>query len=185
MSDRRRYIRIRTVFPVLISPVWDRDPVVSLKRYQGFTKDISQHGLCVEVNELGDLNPIFFQKGLELKIDIEVPFRQKALSGRAHIIWLNQDSGSLGVRYLLGVQWIDNINSDHRLLFQFAKRSRRHPYFIWGTITILVITLVIYYAHYQSLWLSMLRKDFQFARLQSSFIQLCKERDQLRTVRIS
>ena len=48
--ERRHYCRISTVFPVIFSVY--KNPNEPLKRLQGFTRDISEDGICLELNEI-------------------------------------------------------------------------------------------------------------------------------------
>ena len=46
--DKRKYIRVKTVFPVEFRIEAEKD--ASLQ--QGFTRNVSEGGICLEVNEL-------------------------------------------------------------------------------------------------------------------------------------
>ena len=50
-QDKRRYIRLSSVFPVEFSLIYS-DGKLSPSKYQGFTHDVSKGGLCIRVRNL-------------------------------------------------------------------------------------------------------------------------------------
>jgi len=82
-TERRIYIRLNTVFPVefeILSP--DGKEVLS-EFHQSFTRDVSEGGICLEINNLKDeLAGRLYKKTAKMRLQINVPFSAKPVIGR-------------------------------------------------------------------------------------------------------
>lgn len=141
--ERRRYCRISTVFPVIFSVY--KNPKEVLKRFQGFTRDISEDGICLELNDLDPAFSEWLREHYLFRIDIEVPFQKNPISSEVFVAWRVAQKDALGLKHSLGMQFKDTELRQRKTLFQYATRNRLQPYFIIGTIILLLLILFSLY----------------------------------------
>jgi len=109
-TNRRRYIRLDSVFPVQFQLVTlDGESPLS-DMMQGFTSNISKGGICLEVNNLS-LNLVNLLKNQEAKLflKIDVPFGG-LMQGSAMVIWVKKVTVNKKNKYLLGLDY-DKVNA--------------------------------------------------------------------------
>jgi len=104
-SERRRYLRLDTVFPVLFrleSP--DGKQILSAWQ-QGFTRNVSKGGICLEVNNFSpDLALALKENKAKLSLEIEMPMIKKPVKAQAQVAWGTQ-SGADPNRYTFGLSY--------------------------------------------------------------------------------
>ena len=132
-EDRRKYCRISTVFPVLFS-VYKSGTL--LCKIQGFTRDISEDGICLELNDLDPAFSEWLREHYVFRIDIEVPFQKSPISTEVIVAWRVAKKHDLGLKHALGMQFKDTELKQRKTLFKYATRNRLQPYFIAGTIIV-------------------------------------------------
>ena len=106
-EERRKYIRISTVFPVQF-----RISTADGKRFlsdwlQGFTNNVSKGGICLTINHLSpDLGKLLQDRNLKLMLDIDMPLTRDPISASATVAWVDEavDDSS---RYVLGLKYED------------------------------------------------------------------------------
>ena len=124
-KDRRDYIRIRTVFPVVLSVL--NGSAAPVKKIQGFTRDISLGGICLQVNALEDSLAKLFSEHERFHVQMEVPFQKDPISVEAHLRWCEKKEVPVGQRFELGLQF-SNIPEELRSkLIRYSRHNRRQP----------------------------------------------------------
>ncbi len=114
---------MNTVFPVEISRFREsgQDPAPPL--LQGFTRDISAGGMCIEVKSAGlEVEDLIAAPGAYLSLAIDPPFSKHPILAVARVAWLRKQSQTLPARYLIGVAYTQIDEKAKRRLFKYAKR---------------------------------------------------------------
>ena len=110
-AERRRYIRMPTIFPVeyqLYSS--ENDKLISPLK-QGFTRDISAGGLCLEVKGLDNgFIPELQQTGTQLVVYINVPFHREPIRAKAELRWFKKIENKVPSHYLIGLEYVNISN---------------------------------------------------------------------------
>jgi len=123
--ERRRYLRLDTVFPVqarLESP--DKKQILS-QWVQGFTSNVSRGGICLAVNNLpDDAAKLIKEKKANLFLEITLPIIRRPVDALANIAWVKEPL-SPGVNHtLIGLDYI-RINPKHNILIMRYAWGRR------------------------------------------------------------
>ena len=106
--QRRQYIRIPSVLLVQIA-ITNRDKNVVWKTiFQGFTRDINEAGVCLEVNNLDDsLVDKLNNSEYLFSLTIDLPNREHPLKVFAEPRWLQKVEDGNIHRYKIGVLFLD------------------------------------------------------------------------------
>jgi hypothetical protein len=118
--ERRRYIRLDSVFPVSFK-LLSLDGKEFLSDWlQGFTNNISKVGICLEVNKLNpDFANLIKNRQAKLSLDIEMPLAKTPVPALASIAWVKELVATPG-RHLIGLSY-DEINPRHnRRIMRYA-----------------------------------------------------------------
>ncbi len=128
--ERRKYVRLSTVFPVQFRLV-----SLDLKSYlsdwlQGFTNDVSKGGMCLSVNILkSELAELIKTRRVKIDLQIELPFCKEPLHAQASVAWVKSLSGQQGLsqdsglalqshKYLIGLNYEQiNWSQSRRIIF--------------------------------------------------------------------
>ncbi len=140
-TERRRYIRLDTVFPVQFR-LESMDSKQSLSPWiQGFTNNIGHGGICLSVNDLPPELIKLVQSGrVKLAIEIELPLGGKSVCAAVSLAWTKQVGGSVN-RYLLGLDY-EKINQKHnRMLIRYAWARKLFLPFVFLCVGILSLSL--------------------------------------------
>lgn len=121
---QRKYIRLDSVFPVEFR-ILSLDGKNFLSDWlQGFTRNISRGGLCLEVNNLATgLVELIRNYRAKLCLKIEMPIVKNPVSAIAAIIWI-KDIADTPNRYLLGLNYeeIDSRQNNKIMYYAYAKK---------------------------------------------------------------
>ena len=140
-KNKRCYIRLKTVFPVLLqvlSP--DKKEVIS-ETYQGFTKDISASGMCIRVNKAKKelIEVISGNENCKLSLIIEMPFFIKPINAIGNVIWMKKhDKTDLDI-HLIGIEYEEILLSHQRRIIRKVKLMRDLPRYAGATIGLLIL----------------------------------------------
>jgi len=105
-NERRKYIRITTVFPVEFT-LLDESGQKITTWLQGFTNNIGKGGLCLEVNDLWWGFWDRLHVGANLLVHIRLPFGKKLITACAHIVWCSRKQQEHFSRCLCGLEFFD------------------------------------------------------------------------------
>lgn len=90
-AERRKYIRLDTVFPVQFCLLSLDGKSLLSDSIQGFTSNISKGGICLEVN---NLNPesikLIKNQRVKLSLAIEIPLARKPVNALAQVAWIKE-----------------------------------------------------------------------------------------------
>ncbi|EKD27285.1 MAG: hypothetical protein ACD_79C00771G0007 [uncultured bacterium] len=142
-SDRRNYYRIRTVFPIVLSIYQSGKTKILYKRFQGFTKNISSTGLCVEISELDENISDCLSNDYIHTVDIDVPFSDNDIVAKIEIVWNEKVIQNNKNKYLLGVRFLDLDSMEGKRLVRFARHNIYQPYIISFLMVLLVFGLFV------------------------------------------
>ena len=140
--ERRRYIRLSTVFPVEFEIVSLDDKEIYSEFHQAFTRDVSEGGMCLEVNNLkDDLAERLSTKSAKLRLQINMPFSAKPIAAVAEAAWLKKIREHHPNKYLLGVSYEEIPEKERRSIVNYARLLRLRP-IIAAAVIVLLITAV-------------------------------------------
>ncbi|MDD4939320.1 MAG: hypothetical protein PHE18_00945 [Candidatus Omnitrophica bacterium] len=103
-AERRQYIRLDSVFPVLFR-VLSLDGNEALSEWlQGFTNNVGKGGICLAVNNLKPawINPIK-QLQVKMQLEIHMPLSACGVPAYAKVAWV-KETGTAG-SYLIGLSY--------------------------------------------------------------------------------
>ncbi|MDD2752558.1 MAG: PilZ domain-containing protein, partial [Candidatus Omnitrophica bacterium] len=124
-ADRRKYIRLDTVFPVQFALVGkDRWDIFLSEWLQGFTRNVSQEGICLEINNLcAEWIVVMRQQRADLSLKIELPFLDKEIPAIGRIAWIEEPSQGID-KYLIGVHFAEMDPYKNLLFLRYARMKK-------------------------------------------------------------
>jgi hypothetical protein len=124
-AERRRYIRLSTVFPVEFEIVSSDGKEVLSEFHQSFTRDVSEGGICLEINNLKDeLAGRLNDKTAKMRLQINVPFSAKPIAAEADAAWLKKIKEDHPNKFLIGISYKQIADRDRKRIVNFAR-------FVW------------------------------------------------------
>jgi hypothetical protein len=149
-SERRRYIRISTVFPVECYLV-DEEGKKLTPWLQGFTNNISKGGICLVINDLWLGFWERFREDALVVLNINLPFRKKAIEARARVIWRERERLANFVQCRFGLEFVEIQNLEAKTLFRYALWKRNTPLVVGAIVIFLFIFSYFVYLSQQAL----------------------------------
>lgn len=126
-QERRKYIRLDSVFPVNFRILSLDGQQVLSDWIQGFTGNISRGGICLSVNNLKPaFAEIIKQKQVKLSLDIEMPLHKTPVSAKAIVAWMELVSKEAD-RYLIGLAYQEISPVLNKRIFRYALAKRFIP----------------------------------------------------------
>lgn len=175
--NRREYIRLDTVFPVgfkLYSS--ERDKRLS----QGFTRNISDGGMCLEVKELeNEFIQEITKTGMELDLFIEMPHKDRPINAKASIRWLSKVEADFPDSYMLGVEYIENFSKEYKQIINYAKKLRRRPKIIGLIICLLISIISLFYWYAHNITIEKGVAEVELLHLRNEFVAEHKKKEAL------
>ncbi|MBI3252409.1 MAG: PilZ domain-containing protein [Candidatus Omnitrophica bacterium] len=105
MNEKRQYVRMGTVFPVEIRFAGDAGERSGLL-FQGFTRDVSDGGLCVELKSFGkQTEKLLLVPEKAVDLTINPAFSLHPIQAAAKIVWLKKQDSPFPPRYFIGVSY--------------------------------------------------------------------------------
>lgn len=142
-KDRRRYIRLDSVFPVQFR-LLSLDGKHFLSAWlQGFTNNVSKGGICLSVNNLNpELVKLLKEQQAKLSLDIEMPITGSSVNALARIAWIKDVFGSPN-KYLIGLSYEEIDPSYNNKIMRYARTKKLFVPVGLSIILILGLGLVI------------------------------------------
>src|SRR3989338_6934244 len=146
IQEKRRYIRLNTVFPIEFQVVdkEDRRPISEL--YEGFTRDIGKGGMGIFSKTLKDKDKErfnFIPHETKLKIIINIPLDKEPIGSFATVEWVERQPGPIVDTYRFGISY-DFINElEYEKIISYVKWLRLKPRLVLFIIAFLAIAFVI------------------------------------------
>ncbi|MFH1678689.1 MAG: hypothetical protein ABH914_03620 [Candidatus Omnitrophota bacterium] len=137
--NRRKYIRLDSVFPVDFRLVAQDNQTFLSDWIQGFTNDISWGGICLSVNNLSQEFVELIQKGkVNLLVNIQIPLSSKGTPACTKPIWIKLISNQPG-KYLIGISYSDISASANKRIVGYARMKYLVPRLSAGLLILLVL----------------------------------------------
>ncbi|MDD4893952.1 MAG: PilZ domain-containing protein [Candidatus Omnitrophica bacterium] len=106
-TERRRYIRMDSVFPVQFMILGLEGNNELSDWLQGFTNNVSKAGICLAVNNLKpELAKLIKDRQVKLSLDIQMPLRSAFVRAGAKVVWVKDVDVQSG-KYLIGLGYED------------------------------------------------------------------------------
>jgi hypothetical protein len=120
IEERRKYIRLDTVFPVQFRLV-SLDGRSFLSGWLlGFTSDVSHGGICLSANALDEkCVQLVRNKSAKVALEIEMPLLRGPAVARANIAWVKDSPGN-PTRYLIGLTYEDIDQGQNSTIMRYA-----------------------------------------------------------------
>jgi len=119
-KDKRKYIRLDTVFPVEFRLVSPNGQICLTDWLQGFTRNICEGGICLEINKI---NPEFVKfleaRQAKLALKIEVPVIKNPIIATANTIWINTEAENLQ-KHIMGICYEEIDPKHNKTLLYYA-----------------------------------------------------------------
>lgn len=141
--QRRRYIRLDSVFPVDFRLVTQDNQTFLSDWIQGFTNNISRGGICLSVNNLKPEFIDLIQKGeVNLLLKIQIPLSSQATQAQGKTIWIKAVSNQPG-QYIIGISYSEISTLANKHIVGYAWMRYLVPRFSFGLLILLVLGISI------------------------------------------
>ncbi len=193
-KEKRKFIRLPTVFPVHFRIVSREDKTPLTETRQAFTRDVGRGGMCLEVNNLKDELAAKLQKGeVKLSLVIEVPFSTKPIGAFGQVRWIEKTKESYPNKYLLGISYEIISEKERKKIISYARALIWKPKLI--AIAVLILILAVCFTGYRVFRekkakqaaqqrIIVLQKDREVLERQLDEIDVVKEEAEERLVRL-
>lgn len=150
MIEKRQYVRMSTVFPVeleIFRQNWEKG---SAKLFQGFTRDVSAGGMCIELKSFGkQTEELISSPNVHLSLRINPPFSSEPIKAFANIVWLKKETTDDFSRFLIGVHYSDINERSRQRLVAYAQKLQWMPRLAGIVGVVLIAALAVFYAYAQ------------------------------------
>jgi len=138
-AERRHYVRLETVFPVEFKICSKKTPQRESFLKQGFTRNVSEGGLCLEVNELdtGLAEEIVSGDSI-INLYINLPHHDTPIKATASTRWNKKIKDGYPSKYLFGVEYIEIEAVAKKEIINYARKKNRMPKIIFSTVSVLL-----------------------------------------------
>ena len=136
IPERRKYIRLDTVFPVQFRLLSLDAKEYKSGQIQGFTNNIGRGGICLAVNNLNlDFIKIIKDRQIKLSLNIELPVTGKIIPALAKIAWVKELSATAN-KYLIGLSYEQIDQRENCKLMRYA---RARKLFVPAALSIIIL----------------------------------------------
>ncbi len=151
MSKQRQYVRMNTVFPVEVG-IYESGEARASGLLQGFTRDISAGGMCIELKSFGKEEEKYLQPDASLELTINTTFAKNPIRAAARIAWLQKDGPTGAPLYRLGVAYTRIDAKAQRRILKHAHRRLWAPRLAGAFLFILLALLIGSFLHARQLY---------------------------------
>lgn len=144
---------MNTVFPVELSILSSEGKVSAEHLFQGFTRDVSAGGMCIELKSFGKPSEKdFFKTNTVLRLTINPPFSSIPIDAQAQIVWIRQQTELLPASIFIGATYLEIDPRARRRIMRYARRLLWVPRAA-VTLGLLMLGLIAYlFIHDQKLF---------------------------------
>jgi len=142
-EERRRYIRLDSVFPVNFQ-ILSLDKKEFLSDWlQGFTNNVGRGGICLVVNNLKpELANLIKDKQVKINLEIEIPLGKRGNLATAQIIWTKEIMGEPKKMFIgLAYEEIDPLLN--RRIMNYAWMKKLFTPVVLGVMAVLFLGVMI------------------------------------------
>ncbi len=148
--ERRRYVRMPTVFPVEIFVPDDSGQKDHGQHLQAFTQDVSAGGMCLEIKIFGKHFEQFLgSPSTRLGLTINPAFSKNPIQASAQVAWFSKKENP--PRYLVGVSYTEIEARARGRLIHYAQWLLWLPRILWAAGILMLALLAGLFAHNQTL----------------------------------
>jgi hypothetical protein len=179
--ERRRYIRLNTVFPVELEVISLDDKEIYCEFQQAFTRDVSEGGMCLEVNNLKDeLAEKLNKKSAKLRLQINMPFSVRPIDAIAEAAWIKKIREHRPNKYFIGVYYEKISEKERKSIVNHARFLMLRPFFVAAAILLLAVAVAV--TRVELLKKEALRKETErkLALIESERVKLAQAMEELR-----
>jgi len=121
--EHRKYIRLNAAFPVEFQFI-DAETSGSISDIkQGFTRDVSKGGICLEVNNLEEgLDQVMKEGRAKVDIRLHIPLSMPETKAIAKIAWHEKIKSGYPNKYLIGLSFLQIDPKDSNRIYFHATR---------------------------------------------------------------
>ncbi|MFH1753339.1 MAG: PilZ domain-containing protein, partial [Candidatus Omnitrophota bacterium] len=143
-EQKREYIRLESAFPVEFQNL-ARPAASEAQLYQGFTRNISKTGICVETftvrgKKIEDLKP----NDTKLKLIISIPSESESTIAQGSIIWINKTEDMTVDKYTMGISFDEIAKPDLENIMKHALWLRRKPDILGIVVALTFMILMVF-----------------------------------------
>jgi hypothetical protein len=143
LLEQRQYVRMSTVFPVEL----ELGHLI-----QGFTRDVSDGGMCIELKIFDkDVESFLQAPSASFPLTINPSFSKHPIKAHARVAWLRKVEDPAPPRYLIGVAYTEIDDRSKRRIIGHAKRLRWIPRVIAAIGIALLVIIAGLFIHDQKL----------------------------------
>jgi hypothetical protein len=113
---------MNTVFPVEFELLNGGGKPCPGMIFQGFTRDVSAGGMCIEFKSLGNGESLPLAPDKHLELTINTTFSRHPIKAVSRVVWIKKEDKFLPVRYLIGVAYTEIDPHARQRLIHHAKR---------------------------------------------------------------
>ena len=152
MTDKRQYVRMKTVFPVEIEIFQATGEKESVHLLQAFTRDISPGGMCLELKVFRqEIERQLLTPNVQLALTINPSFSKHPIKAIAKIAWMKRQEDPPPLRYLIGVSYTEIDEKKKAQIIRHAKYLLWLPRILSFVGLCLISSLVILFFRDQKL----------------------------------
>jgi hypothetical protein len=123
--EKRKYVRLESVFPVDYAIIDPDHPDKEDSWQQGFTCNVSEGGLCLNINKMdAALVSRLTQGRVQLDLKIRIPLYLPPIRATAAIAWVDKVEDEIPSRYLIGLKFITIAKKDSRRMINHTRWVR-------------------------------------------------------------
>jgi hypothetical protein len=182
--ERRRYLRLSTVFPVEFEIISLDNREIFCEFHQSFTRDVSEGGMCLEINNLKEeLAEKLNRKSAKLRLQINMPFSSKPIEAIAEAAWIKKIKESHPNKYLVGIYYEKISEKERRSIVGHARFLTLRPLFVGAAIILLIAAVAV--TRVELVKKEALRKDAEkkLALIESERAKLAQVMEELKASR--
>jgi|GEM_PF-745420 len=144
--EHRKYIRLNAVFPVEFQFI-DSETSSSISDIkQGFTRDVSKSGICLEINNLEEgLEQVIKEGRAKIDLRLHIPLSMPETKAIAKIAWHEKIKSGYPNKYLIGLSFLQIDPKDRNRIYFHATRAILTPAIIAVLFFFLVSGIAYFY----------------------------------------
>ncbi len=137
--EKRKFVRLNKVFPVELQ-VFSSENKTLEGLIQGFTRDVSLGGLCVQVNDFNNEHiKALRQKNGKVVVFLNFPLKRCPIKAVANVAWVKKLASPYPRSCLLGLHYEVIDPKDQKRIMRFAKYSNALPRIVGLLILLLLV----------------------------------------------
>jgi hypothetical protein len=145
-EQKREYIRLESAFPVEFQTIegpTDREPQI----YQGFTRDVSKAGICVETFTVRGKNLVNLSPNeTRLRLIINIPSESETTIALGTVRWITKSEEMTVDRYSMGISFDEIAGPDLENIMKHVLWFRRKPDILGILVAIALMLMAAFFS---------------------------------------